>query len=319
VLPAEVVATLKGLKAPVDIIPYRRMYVHYGKVPYQFEVLEFDRLMKHAQLLFLEGEAQHILPQLREGKGVLVSEVFANQTGIRVGTRFQAQLGQAHLDLPVLGVIRDYRTQGGVVYYSMPHFQKLSGDTTWSGVRFNLLGPAAIRENAAELLRTQVLRALGRYQQGVELTLGRDLREAILKIFDETFAITTVLLLIALAVAALGITSTLTVLVLDRTRHFHTILACGGTRGQIRLMVFWEALIMVFGGECLGLVCGFFLSYLLIFVINRQSFGWTFIYTIDWLPILLSSPLILATALFAALPASQIVFKLPPAMVLREQ
>jgi putative ABC transport system permease protein len=109
------------------------------------------------------------------------------------------------------------------------------------------------------------------------------------------------------------------VLVLDRTRQFHTILACGGTRGQVRSMVFWEALIMVFAGTLLGLVCGFILSYLLVFVINRQSFGWTFIYSIDWIPLFVSSPLILATALLAALPASQIVFRLPPAMVLREQ
>ena len=186
-------------------------------------------------------------------------------------------------------------------------------------MRFNLIGEKAHRENAAGLLQSQVLQALGQAQYGLEITLGRDLRQAILKIFDETFAITTVLLLIALVVATLGITSTLTVLVLDRTRQFHTILACGGTKGQIRVMIFWEALIMVFTGECLGLACGFFLSYLLVFVINRQSFGWTFIYSVDWLPLLVSSPLILATALLAALPASQLVFRLSPAMVLREQ
>jgi putative ABC transport system permease protein len=318
-LPPELVTTLKDLSAAVDVIPYRRMYLHYGRVPYQFEVLDFDRFLKHAQMLFLEGDVQQLLPQLRDGGGVLVSEVFANQAGIGVGKRFHANFGQAHLDLPVLGVIRDYRTQGGVVYYSMTHFQELTGDTAWSGVRFNLVSPAASADEAVNLLRSQVLQASGRHRYGVELTLGRDLRQTILRIFDETFAITTVLLLIALAVATLGITSTLTVLVLDRTRQFHTILACGGTRRQVRLMVFWEALIMVFGGACLGMTCGFLLSYLLIFVINRQSFGWTFLYIVDWLPLLLSSPLILATALFAALPASQMVFKLPPAMVLREQ
>jgi putative ABC transport system permease protein len=319
VLPLDVVSAVKGLQSAMDIIPYRRMVLYNGRISYQFEVLDFDRLMKHSQLLFVEGDTQQVLPQLEEGRGVIVSEVFANQTGIGTGKRFQAQIGQARLDLPVLGVIRDYRTQGGVVYYSMTPFQELSGDTTWSGVRFNLLGREATSEDAVNLLRSQVLRALDEHQYGVELTVGWELRQTILKIFDETFAITTVLLLIALAVATLGISSTLTVLVLDRTRQFHTILACGGTRGQVRLMVFWEALIMVFAGALLGLLCGFFLSYLLVFVINRQSFGWTFIYSIDWIPLLVSSPLILATALLAALPASQIVFSLPPAMVLREQ
>jgi putative ABC transport system permease protein len=319
VLPPEVVSTVKALQAETDIIPYRRMYLHYGRIPYQFEVLEFERFIKHAQLLFVEGDAHMVLPQLEEGKGVIVSEVFANQTGTGLGNRFQARIGQLHVDLPVLGVIRDYRTQGGVVYYSMKQFQELSGDNSWSGVRFNLPGRQAASEVLVSLLQSQVLRALDQHQYGVELTVGRDLRQTILKIFDETFAITTVLLLIALAVATLGISSTLSVLVLDRTRQFHTILACGGTKGQVRSMVFWEALIMVFTGALLGLLCGFFLSYLLVFVVNRQSFGWTFIYTVDWIPLIISSPLILATALAAALPASQIVFRLHPATVLREQ
>ena len=318
-LPPQVVSTLKDLEAPVDLVPYRRIYRHYGHAPYQFEAVDFERFMKHGQLLFTDGNPQQVLPQLIAGNGVVVSEVFANQAGVGIGKRFQAQIGQTLLDLPVLGVIRDFRTQGGVVFYALAPFQERTGDTAWSGVRLNLTGGDAYRENAASLLQSQVLRALGERQYGLEITLGRDLRQAILKIFDETFAITTVLLLIALVVATLGITSTLTVLVLDRTRQFHTILACGGTKGQIRVMIFWEALIMVFTGECLGLACGFFLSYLLVFVINRQSFGWTFIFSVDWFPLLVSSPLILATALLAALPASQLVFKLSPAMVLREQ
>jgi putative ABC transport system permease protein len=319
-LPPAVVAALKTLEGPVDLVPYRRIHLHYDKVPYQFEVQDFGGFKKHGQLLFVSGDSQRILPQLIDGKGVLVSEVFANQAGIGIGKRFQARIGQAHLDLPVLGVIRDYRTQGGVVYYSMAHFQELSGDTNWSGVRFNLrTDEKAATDSEVNSLQMRILQALGQWQYGVEVLLGRDLRHTILKIFDETFAITTVLLLIALAVATLGITSTLTVLVLDRTRQIHTILACGGTRGQIRQMIFWEALIMVFAGEFLGLACGFFLSYLLVFVINRQSFGWTFIYTVDWLPLVLSLPLILATALLAALPAGQMVFNRSPAMVLREQ
>ena len=275
--------------------------------------------MKHAQFLFVVGEPEQILSQLKEGRGVIVSEVFANQAGVGFGKRFDAQIGQAHLDVPVLGVIRDYRTQGGVVYYSMACFEKLSGDSLWSGVRFNLTDWQGSRDKATNLLRNQLLEALGHLQYGVDLTLGRDLRQMILKIFDETFAITTVLLLIALAVATLGITSTLTVLVLDRTCQFLTILAFGGTRGQIRLMVFWEALIMVFTGQWLGLACGFALSYLLVFVINRQSFGWTFIYAVDWGLLLVAFPLILATALLAAVPSSQIVFKTSPAVVLRNE
>ncbi len=132
---------------------------------------------------------------------------------------------------------------------------------------------------------------------------GRDLRRNILRVFDETFSITTVLLLIALVVAALGIATTLTVLVLERSRQLNTIYAVGGSRRQIRRMIVWEASLMVAAGELGGLLCGAVLSLLLVFVVNRQSFGWTFIYQVDWASLLLSLPLIFITAMLAALPA----------------
>ncbi len=317
VLPPAAVDILKGFGDRADLIPYRRICLRYDKAPYQFEAMDFEEFTKHSRFLFASGDPQQVLPQAEKGQGVIVSEVFANQTGVGIGKRFQAQIGQAHLDVPVLGVIRDYRTQGGVVYYSMAHFERLSRESVWSGARLNVSGPENFGGDASHL-QSELLRALGPLQYSMEIMSGRDLRQAILKIFDETFAITTVLLLIALAVATLGIASTLTVLVLDRTRQFLTILACGGSRGQIRQMIAWEALIMVFTGESLGLACGFALSYLLIFVINRQSFGWTFLYSVDWLALLAAFPLILATALLAALPSSQIVFRTPASKVLRE-
>jgi putative ABC transport system permease protein len=68
-------------------------------------------------------------------------------------------------------------------------------------------------------------------------------------------------------------------------------------------MICWEAAFLVAAGEAAGLLCGFILSYLLVFVINRQSFGWTFLYAVDGGALLLSVPLIVLTALGAALPA----------------
>ena len=75
---------------------------------------------------------------------------------------------------------------------------------------------------------------------------------------------------------------------------------------------------MVTAGEGIGLVCGFFLSYILVFVINRQSFGWTFLYKVDWSTLLSSLPLIMVAALLAALPAAHMALRSSPAQVLKE-
>jgi putative ABC transport system permease protein len=152
----------------------------------------------------------------------------------------------------------------------------------------------------------------------VEVVRGDHLRRTILKIFDETFAVTTVLLLIALLIAALGITTTLTVLVLERSRELNTLLAIGASVLQVRIMIIWEALLMVVAGGAAGIVCGFGLAYLLVFVINLRSFGWTFIFQVDWPALVQALPLIAATAVMASWPAVRVAFRQPPASVLRE-
>jgi putative ABC transport system permease protein len=187
----------------------------------------------------------------------------------------------------------------------------------WSGARFFFEDPPQDVKEATERLRAEVFRCCAR-EHPIEMIGGVELKREILEVFDQTFAVTTVLLLIALLVAGLGITTTLTVLVLERIRHLNTLAAIGAGSGQIRSMIFWEAVFMVITGEAVGLVCGFLMAHLLIDVINLQSFGWTFLYVVDWEALLVSLPLVLGTALVAALPAVRLALRSSPALVLKE-
>lgn len=315
-LPPKAVEALQRVEG-VDIMPYRHFELRHGNVPFEFEAVPFDLLLQHAQFLLLHGDMEKIRPALIKGDGVLVSQVFMNQTGLGPGRRFEVELGPLSLDLPILGVFRDYRTRGGIVYADLRRFQELTGDLEWSGVRFFFREPPQDLKQATDRLRAQLLKGLAR-EHPIEMISGAALRKEIMDIFDQTFAVTTVLLLIALTVAGLGITTTLTVLVLERIRQLNTLAAVGAGSGQIRAMIFWEALLMVITGEAVGLLCGFLMAHLLIDVINLQSFGWTFLYVVDWKALLVSLPLILGTALLAALPAVRLVLKSSPAMVLKE-
>jgi putative ABC transport system permease protein len=319
-MPPAVVAWLQHeqTRMSLDILPYRRIYLYYEEMPYQFEAIDMEVHLRHGGFLFVRGDPRQVLPQVKAGRGVLVSEVFANQTGLGVGSHYRVRLDNVELEYPVVGIVRDYRTHGGVVFASLDDFQARTGDRAWNGVRLFFPDHPQDAQGAAAHLRDELLKCCGgRY--ALDVTLGGDLRREILHIFDETFAITTVLLLIALLVAALGITTTLTVLVLERTAQLNTLAAIGASFAQIRAMIFWEAILIVAAGESMGLGCGLLLSQLLISVINRQSFGWTFITSIDWPTLALSVPLILATALLAALPAIRVAFMTPPALVLRDR
>jgi putative ABC transport system permease protein len=315
-IPDEVVAGLRRVSPDADYVPSRRFQLTRDGFPYEFEVLGMQTFLRHGGFVWLTGDPEAVRPQLERGEGVLISEVFANRMRLSVGDLFQAQIEGSYVELPVLGIVRDYRTDGGIVFYSWSKFRERYHDPKWSGVRYYFKDRGADIDGEVVRLRNEIVR---RYGDRLDMVGGRELRQSVLTIFDETFAVTTVLLFIALAVAALGITTTLSVLVLERSRQLNTMAAVGASFGQIRTMIFWEAGFLVAAGEIAGLACGFILSWLLVYVINRQSFGWTFLYTVDWGALALSLPLIVLTALAAAIPAARMVLRQPPAALLRER
>jgi putative ABC transport system permease protein len=315
-LSQEVIKRLQSFQDQVDIVPDRRFFLTHKNFPYEFELLDIQGFMKYGSFIWLKGNPEKILPMLKGGEGVIVSEVYSNRTGLTAGDLFEAQVAESFVQLPILGIVRDYRTRGGVVFYPLSHFKKRYHDVGWGGLRIFFKDRTRNLDQAVANLRKDIIERVG---DKVDILSGNRLRGAILRIFDETFAVTTVLLLIALMIAALGIATTLTVMVLERSRQLNTLFALGASFRQIRLMIFWEAGFMVFIGELAGVTCGFILSYLLIFVVNRQSFGWTFLYGVDWASLGLSIPLIIITAFGAALPAVKMIFRMPPATLLRER
>jgi putative ABC transport system permease protein len=104
---------------------------------------------------------------------------------------------------------------------------------------------------------------------------NKTLRSAAVVVFDRTFAITYALEAVAIIVAMLGAANSLLALVLDRRREFGLLRFLGAAPGQIRRMVLIEAAGLGLLANLLGLALGYVLSLLLIFVVNKQSFGWT--------------------------------------------
>ena len=310
-----VVAGLRKLDIPHIRVASRRISLTQGRFSYQLEAMEMAHFFRRGDFLWYAGAPDIVREQLISGNGVVVSEVFMNRTGLGAGDMYLADIAGHAVRFPILGVIRDYRTRGGLVFMDMAALEKIIPNLGWTGARFYLDLGRPVMEADVKRLEQAVIHIGGDH---LDSLTGRRLRDAVMAIFDDTFSVTTVLLVIALVVAALGIATTLTVLVLERRRQLNTLFAVGGARRQIRGMILWESLILVAAGEVAGLLCGFMLSYLLIYVINPQSFGWSFVYRVDWPALAVSVPLVAAVALFAAIPALRAVFRRSPAELLRE-
>jgi putative ABC transport system permease protein len=73
---------------------------------------------------------------------------------------------------------------------------------------------------------------------------------------DQLLTFVTVMLLLAVLIALLGIVNTLALSVFERTRELGLLRAVGMTRGQVRAMVRWESVVISLIGAASGAVLG---------------------------------------------------------------
>jgi putative ABC transport system permease protein len=155
--------------------------------------------------------------------------------------------------------------------------------------------------------------------RNVLIFTNRNLRAEAIRVFDRTFAITYALELVAVVVAIIGIAGALLTVVIDRRRELGLLRFLGASVSQVRKIIFLEAGLIGLLANIAGLVLGVVLSLLLIFVINKQSFGWTI--QLHWPVTLLSAALMLvflATVLSGFYPA-RIAARLNPIEVVHEE
>jgi putative ABC transport system permease protein len=180
----------------------------------------------------------------------------------------------------VLGVFFDYATDGGKIVIDRSLYQQWWRD---DGVT---VFPVYVEPGAnPEQVRLAILETLAEDSPGSLLPTvlsNAELRRDILRIFDRTFTLTYVLEAIAVIIAMLGIINTLVTSVVERRRELATLQALGGSRGQITALILWEAGYLGLLGTAMGLFGGLALAWILIRVINRQSFGWTIQVSWPW-------------------------------------
>jgi putative ABC transport system permease protein len=139
-----------------------------------------------------------------------------------------------------------------------------------------------------------------------------------MEVFDRTFAITSVLQLLALGVAGIGVLSALMALQLERRRELAVWRAIGFTPAQVfRYVTMQTGLMGLFAG-ILAVPLGLVLAAMLVFVINKRSFGWTMQFDPSPDVLVLAIGLSVGAALLAGLYPSWRMSRANPSMAVRE-
>ncbi|MGD0364028.1 MAG: ABC transporter permease [Bryobacteraceae bacterium] len=311
-LAPEIAERLKSLPEVAAVDQFRAYEISYQGLPATLGGGDAHIAGRYGRRPFLSGaHPADVFAQLPGRDNVIVSEPFANKHGVRPGDTLELPLGGRRVRFRVIDIYGDYSNERGYIIMDRGTLLKYLPDPAPSNLAVYLRPGIPFEEG-----RRAVETALGEHR--VMVFTNRALRAEAIRVFDRTFAITYALEAVAVFVAVMGVAGALLALVIDRRREFGLLRFLGGATGQIRRMILFEAGMLGLLANIAGIALGFWLSLLLIFVINRQSFGWTIQF--HW-PVTVLVPalsIVYGATVLAALYPSKVAADLVPIEVIHE-
>ena len=242
---------------------------------------------------------------------VIVSEPFANEMNLSRGSAITLYTADGPQSFRVVGVYYDYASSQGTVMMSLPVYRRLWRDNAITAVSLRL-APGYTADQATRELQDELAPV-----QRLSVQPNRALRDEALVVFDRTFAITGALQLLATVVAFIGVLSALLSLLLEKQRELGILRAMGLTVRELWGLVMLETGLMGVVAGVLAMPTGWALALILVYVINRRSFGWTLQMSVGWQPFVQALVVAIIAALLAGIYPARRMGKLLTAEALR--
>jgi len=314
-LPPETIAFLEGIEGVAAVDPFRaRETTDAAGHPFTLASGDFRVVARVGGLPLLDGkDPRPVALAARERGEVLVSEPFARRFGAGDGSAVTVATPGGPRRFRVAGVYRDYSNDRGTVVMDRALYLAIFGDPRITSAA--VLARPGVDAND---LRRRIL-AAGGGRFALSISTNRELRKEALRIFDRTFAVTRALEAIAVGVAILGIANALLASAVERRRSFGLLRAIGASGPQIRRATLYEALLTGLVGTVAAAAAGAGFAWLLLGVINPQSFGWSVALNVPLPALTGAALLVLGASLLAGVVPGRIAAAVNPAAALQEE
>jgi putative ABC transport system permease protein len=275
-------------------------------------MIAFDPFERHRDAFeLLDVSADSAWSAFDRG-GILISEPLAYRRDVGAGDAIDLPTDRGAAPFIVAGVFRDYSSEHGVIFVPRAAY-----DSWWSDRELTSLAVFTSEGDDRDDVRARI-HALPS-ARAIIVRPNRGLRDATLQVFDRTFLITGVLRLLALIVAFVGVTGALMALQLERAREIGVLRATGLTPMQVWSLVTAQTALMGLSAAVLAVPLGMAMSWAMVHVINRRSFGWSFHLLVGSAPFVHAFAIGIGAALLAGVYPALRMARLRPAQVLRDE
>ena len=304
------IASLPGVES---VSRFRAYEIEYQGLPVTLAGAEMNAQRPREFSNFLSGRSPaSVLKELAASDAVVVSEPFSYKHDVKAGDTITLPLGGKLITLRIVDIFYDYGNERGFILLDRSTMLRYLPDPAPSNLAIYLEPGANL-----EVVRDEIKHTAA--HSDVLIFSNRDIRREGVRIFDQTFAITYALEAVAVIVAVMGIAGALMSIVIDRRREFGLLRIIGATTHQIRKLILVEAGLIGILANIAGLALGIVLSLVLIFVINKQSFGWTIQFHWPVLVLLSALSFVYVATVLAGIYPARVAQRLNPIEVVHEE
>ena len=263
-------------------------------------------------IFFSRRPRADILRELAAGNNAVVSEPFANKHHVKAGDTITLPLGEQRVSFRVIDIFYDYGHEAGYIVLDWGTLRRYLPDSAPTNLAVYLAPGADLERTRAAIQKAIANTRLMMLSNG-------QIRQQAIRVFDQTFAITYAVEAISILVAIGGVAGALISIVIDRRREFGVLRYLGGTSAQIRKLILVEAGLIGILANVFGLALGYVLSLVLVYVINKQSFGWTIQFHWPVAVLLGSLSMVYVATVLAGLFPARLAVRLDPMEVVHEE
>jgi len=243
--------------------------------------------------------------RIAHGEGALANEQLARRQHLQLGEAVVLEQGRA---VPLVGIYSDYGNPRGQLIIGVGLLTALYPDA--SRLRYAVrVAPERVPQLMSELLNRFDLPAENVIDQA-------SLKAFSLRIFERTFAVTAVLNVLTLGVAAIAIFASLQTLSGMRLTQLAPAWATGLTLRRLALLEILRSAALACFTMLAAVPVGLALAWMLLAVVNVEAFGWRLpmhVFPLDWLRLWLLA--VLSAILAALLPALWLMRRQPAELV----
>lgn len=206
-----------------------------------------------------------------DAEPALVSESFARRFGVLDGGRVEITTTAGRRKVTPIAVFADYGNEFGSAVVGIERWKEWTHSERPINAMLFLAAGHDIN-GVRDRMRLE--------HPGLEIRNGPELRAAALDIFDQTFRVTDALSAIGLAVALAGLLLGLLAIFDESATTWETLDRLGFSRRRLVLAAGIEGAGISLAAWLAGTALGLLIGWLLIDVINVQSFGWTLLWRV---------------------------------------